>query len=57
MTNHRLENLRAAMQKNNIENMIVTNPFNMNYLAHFKGANGDGCVVITPKKYILNYWF
>ncbi|MCK8606860.1 M24 family metallopeptidase [Apilactobacillus ozensis] len=53
MTNHRLENLRAAMQKNNIENMIVTNPFNMNYLSHFKGANGDGCVVITPKNIYL----
>ncbi|MCL0330740.1 M24 family metallopeptidase [Apilactobacillus xinyiensis] len=53
MVNHRLEKLRSIMKTKAVDSMIVTNPFNMNYLANFKGADGDGCVVVTKNKLYL----
>ncbi|MHC5269026.1 M24 family metallopeptidase [Enterococcus sp. LJL98] len=44
----RVEKLRAAMKKEEIDGFLVTNTYNLRYLANFTGTTG--LAVITPKK-------
>ena len=44
----RVNNLRAAMAKEAIDGFLVTNPYNLRYLANFTGT--AGVAVITPTK-------
>ncbi|MBW1605281.1 Xaa-Pro peptidase family protein [Lactobacillus sp. Sy-1] len=49
----RINATRAAMKAAGVDSLIVTNVFNLIYLAGFHSLPGDGCLVITPDKAVL----
>ncbi|MHA8263278.1 M24 family metallopeptidase [Lactobacillaceae bacterium Melli_B3] len=49
----RIERVRNAMQQQGLASLVVTNPFNLVYLAQFHGLPGDGCLVVTKDKVVL----
>ncbi|TPR13268.1 M24 family metallopeptidase [Apilactobacillus timberlakei] len=51
--NNRVEQFKQLMQQNNINNFIITDPFNLIYLANFHGLAGDGCMVVSNQQPVL----
>lgn len=49
----RVEKTRAKMRANGIDNLIIVDPFNLQYLADFGGLAGDGCMVINDDEAVL----
>ncbi|WP_105956856.1 M24 family metallopeptidase [Apilactobacillus quenuiae] len=51
--NNRVEQFQQLMQQNNVNNFIITNQFNLIYLANFHGLAGDGCMVVSNQHPVL----
>lgn len=51
--NSRINRVQHALQAQHLNAFVVTDAFNLQYLANFPGLAGDGCLVVTPHTAVL----
>lgn len=51
----RVEKLRTAMKKENLEAFLVTSPYNLRYLTNFTGSTGLAVITLTKAFFVTDF--